>query len=950
MTLPTVIGHEFVCNFGGARGFLSTKALVSCHAYIQYNKFSPVICPHQVNDIEYVWHPQTKSDDQSRINAYVCENGRFCSVALSDVVRTEAPRSLFRMESSESHSTLHLDLTHDDIYTIIERRLVFLCGPRDLVLSDALQRHLDRLDYLDLMDILPWSPVTPLVQEIAKIGTGLGMLILYRGLTHLPLQGCGSRPSPLFAEDNEVVVDAVTGIRSCLADPMLKAPIGFLCDGRLEPDDCMRSLLDNHGRAITAPSPHKYWEFEHHEPWVVAQYFNDFALPPINGECRCINPETGQLKARIEIRSKTDYICDIASKVLQNRFHPIHGPWCSVMLHPGSTLTIRLPAKIVNSTATDGGIDGDIDEDFSALPFSQLPSVYEYETDFMPKDLITLRQLKTVGDINTYDEIPYYEALVGDALELDVSQISQGEVKLKYQLGKPLALRERSNSFFYHWTLISRNESVPDKIRAIVNVAFTFTHRYKMIGCDRGPHSVFDPKLNKRYCSLKSMGNGIGDIYECLFNQMWDRRLAGIHCRPDEDLLPNNCESVGYNLVSNHIMPFTESMRSAMPYPIQGFKVFKLYFTKRDPVGYACICVDQRGYETSRLILESNAHATHTYLVRREEASQTLIPYLLLPWHEVEFSSRWLIRPKPLMLNDVSQKSVTLQVGEHWTMHCEFHPELRNFANNGISKTTWLPKQPEEYYYTVNYTTDGPELFRRRYRDSIATTPGGLKVRYERWYNRPNYHILTINFKMTAVLISKDPLHKKYVPMTFVCGKALQPSDLSTVTGNPSTSGSTSLPNMRSIWSTPRYTWNVVEVAVETTDPHMQGCGVTYASDELFKPETPQLYDADGQPQFGCKIDLQAAKEAAFYCPAPYVLDPPNCFSQVSVGGLVTNVGELSQSLVASRSNHFVILSFDDSLVGPGETLRQTPPLQCRCVTVKGIVLSTIQIENYYAK
>ncbi|GBE59260.1 hypothetical protein, conserved [Babesia ovata] len=150
--------------------------------------------------------------------------------------------------------------------------------------------------------------------------------------------------------------------------------------------------------------------------------------------------------------------------------------------------------------------------------------------------------------------------------------------------------------------------------------------------------------------------------------------------------------------------------------------------------------------------------------------------------------------------------------------------------------------------------------------------------------------------------------------------------------------------------SSPRYTGHVVEVAVKTTDPYMQGCGVTYESTDLFKPETPQLYDANEQPQFGCKIDLNAAKEAAFYCPAPYLLDPPNCFNQVLLDGLVINIGELSMSLVSSHSNHFVILRFDSSLVGPGETLRQTPPLECRCVTIKGVVLSTIQIENYYSK
>ncbi|CDR93807.1 hypothetical protein BBBOND_0101360 [Babesia bigemina] len=99
-----------------------------------------------------------------------------------------------------------------------------------------------------------------------------------------------------------------------------------------------------------------------------------------------------------------------------------------------------------------------------------------------------------------------------------------------------------------------------------------------------------------------------------------------------------------------------------------------------------------------------------------------------------------------------------------------------------------------------------------------------------------------------------------------------------------------------------------------------------------------------------CFYHFKTAKEAAFYCPAPYVLDPPNCFNNVSVNGEVKDLGELSESMFTTRSNHFIILKFDSDNIGPGETLRQSPPLECRCITIKGVVLSTIQIENYYSK
>ncbi|CDR95177.1 hypothetical protein BBBOND_0203340 [Babesia bigemina] len=123
----------------------------------------------------------------------------------------------------------------------------------------------------------------------------------------------------------------------------------------------------------------------------------------------------------------------------------------------------------------------------------------------------------------------------------------------------------------------------------------------------------------------------------------------------------------------------------------------------------------------------------------------------------------------------------------------------------------------------------------------------------------------------------------------------------------------------------------------------MQGCGVTYELDELFKPETPKLYNAEGQ-EIGCKINLQAARKAAFYCPTPYAMDPPGCFNQFYVDGELNDLSEISKSLVPSRTNHFVTLKLNGNRVGPGEELRQSPPLECPCITIKGVVLSTIQI------
>ncbi|GBE62055.1 hypothetical protein, conserved [Babesia ovata] len=952
-----------VCDFSRPQGLLESNALVTCQMDISYFDAATVICPRRVNDTEYVWNPQAALDGHGRLNAYVSDEGTFRSVALPDVVRTESDDKLFWIGSNNSQTELHLDIPIHEVFAITEGRLIFICGPQDLVLSYILQRHLERLGGFPEMQSFPWVPATPLTEEITKIGNALGVVFMNRGNAHLPLQGCGSRPSPLFAPGNEVTVDPITGTRSCVADPMSESPIGFVCEGRLEPEDCMRSLIDESGEVVAAPESHPYWSFVDHRPWVIAKYFNDFALPPFYGECICMDSETGQVKAKIEIRSKNEYVCDIASMIDHNHLNTIRSPWCSVVLHPGSTLTIKLPTQQINSASTgmtsdyaDKDVDMDVDEDLSTVAFSQLPPAYEYETEFLPKDMTTLNQL-SVPYVAIYHEISYHEVLAGDALELDISQMYRGEIKLQYNVGKPLALRSGLNSFRYHLTLTSTNENVPSTIYVIVNISFAFTHEYGIIGCDRRSQGSFDQDISRRYCSMKSVANGIGDVYECSYNKTWNISWAGIHCTPDETLLPGDCEFAAYDLYSNRIIPFPASVRHATVNPIPGFQVlgFKLH---NNPASYACICVDQRGYERSKLIIECNHQETHRYAVRRELASHTLRPHLLIPWHEARLSSEEHTLPKSLMLHHVQQNTITIQAGTTLMLYCEvgvdvlglFDEHVDIHANPIRKVLKWLPDQPEEFYYTANYKPNGPELVRKRYKDSIATTSDGFRVVYDISTANHGYETLKIKYNRRSILVSKDLNHKKYVPITFVCGKTPEPSDLSIVTDNVQSSNAFVQDIPHIIGLPEQYTWHVVNVAVETTDPYMQGCGVTYESTDLFKPETPQLYGAYGQPQFGCKIDLQAAKEAAFYCPAPYLLDPPNCFSQVYVDGIVKNTRDLSQSLVASQSNHFVILSFDGSLVGPGETLRQTPPLECRCVTVRGIVLSTIQIEKYYAK
>ncbi|GBE61639.1 hypothetical protein, conserved [Babesia ovata] len=637
------------CDFGDPPGSLSSNALVACHIDLETVNSATVICPRRVNDTKYAWHPQPYVGNHSHLNAYVSENGNFRSVGISDAVITDAPGDYIWTDSNEANATLHLNLgDYSDIYVITERRLIFICGPRDLVLTNELQRHIDSLNDSRLMVELPWTSTTPLAHEISKIGKGLGVYFLYRDRVHLPLQGCGSRPSPLFASDNEVTVDPVTGIRSCVADPMSETFIGFLYEGRIEPADCMRSFLSNGGKIVTAHEPHYHWDLQNGRHWVVAKYFSGLALSPFSGECVCIDSETGHVTASIEIRPKTNYVCDISSMLERRRANPINGPWCSVVLHPGSTLTIRFPIADGDSVSNDA---------------TQLLPTDKFEVEFLPKDLTTLRQLKTAYDFDVYEEISYNEALAGDALEMNVSQMAQGEVKLKYHADKPLALKGGHNYFMYQWRLKSTNGDVPDKLRAIVKLSLALTHPYHIIGSDRGLRSVFGSSVSKQYNPTKTMESGMGNVYGGGYDLIGDNRKAGIYCRTDEELLPNDCESTAYDLHANRIVPFPGTVYNVTPYPIRGFQIYDMGIQK-SPISYACICVDQRGKETSRLVLEANNEVQQTYKVRRKETSHGLLPYISLPWRKVALILEGPTSTRFIMLQHTSKKSLSYRLAQ----------------------------------------------------------------------------------------------------------------------------------------------------------------------------------------------------------------------------------------------------------------------------------------------
>ncbi|GIX65265.1 uncharacterized protein BcabD6B2_47000 [Babesia caballi] len=459
----TVFNVE-VCDFD-AENSIGDNAAHVC--LITWDDVSPryVHCPRYVGDTEYVWHPKLDTRSKRDVMAYAGDLNGAYQVRISDggSLKSSLPPIFF--EDGEAVTRMKFHASTYSHLVMTEERLLFICGPSDMELSERLLSYLTTHAFQQHDETIPWTADSPIVNELKQDKKGLGLLYITRGMMRFPLRGCGTRPSHFFANRNDVSIDANTGTRSCTVDSMSTYPICFLCEGRLEPPDCMTSVLNERDKVVHVPSP-RNCQTSIVGNSTIAISFSKTSFTPLSGYCRCVDPATGAVKAKIEFRSQREYVCDITSKLFRHRIHRIRGNWCSVVLYPGSSLTIKFPVDQSNFGVPADGSEGAGTKDEGPYPFS---------IDFSPTDLSFMKVGQWSTGIDSIEDVEYHKVLAGDALELDVSQISKGEVKLIYNSGRPLSLIGNINSFFFIWNFVPSPMLNLAAIHALVNVVFVMT-------------------------------------------------------------------------------------------------------------------------------------------------------------------------------------------------------------------------------------------------------------------------------------------------------------------------------------------------------------------------------------------------------------------------------------------------------------------------------------------
>nr|ALR73022.1 hypothetical protein [Babesia bovis] len=926
-----------LCNFDEFAS-INDHAAVVCAAKSSREMTVSIKCPKLVGDVEYSWHPHVINPHTCNVKAYVKVGKDLADVNLSDVLKSEDNEPIWRSEEHLNYHILRITTRYNYHYVMGEDKLMFLCAPKDLDFNSTLTSYILNDIDIDRSHVIDWMDSATLYNELNERKTGLGFFFMNRDYFQQPLQGCGSRSSSLFLDKQLVDVDADTGVRSCEVDPMSSTPIGFLCEGRMEPPECMKYLIDTNGKI--RPNRTERWTLMNRSTLVVAQPLTYLATSLFEGHCLCIDPLTDRVLAKIVVKPRYEYVCDINNMLMKNRVQPIHSFWCSVTLHPGSTLTIRFPPdpNIILSDTTNT---------------STLQAVYPYETQFKPSTLEHLHSYTGTTWNKRLESVPYHDRIVGDALELDLSMSDRGLIRIIYMSGKPLGTIKDYDSILFHWHSVPFNKLIDSMISASISVQLVPTHIYDTTGCDIGQPSVFNPRNMAKYIRPKEYIGNTGLMHDCVVKNFFGVFHTGIYCGSGNTLMPNGCKQTAYSLYSNTEEPIPSSVVRLDLLHVEGMQMFKILTNTETIFSMSCNCVDPRGFVISRLILENPFSETIGLFIRPYNECLNYrdqhLPYIdgsMVSYTRGSVPSKTI----PLL---AQHEKFYLYPGTKYIFKCQyctqdmFHRDNYEYTNRSLKQlaTAWIPRDASTTYFKTEPFGPSIRFISANYEDIIMGEKGGLTFEIKEKYGAYQEH-LVVTYSRGTILISKDESQPTRVTFYFICGILPFMKPLIKERNRLLLSLGSTPPSAKSF---PYGTYKLLELSVETTDPYVHGCGLGFKGETLFRDDTI-TYTEPTSGIKSCVIDLNVNDEGGFYCPPPYIMEPPECFHDVFVGDVVTKLNRISSDLFAFRSSHFSPIRLDRLANNAKKSRKTYPALRCRCVTITGELVSSIVIINYQSK
>ncbi|KAK1442696.1 hypothetical protein BgAZ_302140 [Babesia gibsoni] len=978
-----------------------TKRLIMINGAID-NSFSiRVICPNP-----FVIHPRNNGKEGLKDPlVFAAAAGSLVEVCISNVIPSLYGRPIVRFFKDDKKNGMEIhypgvaSINHITTLDIIRRNATHI-----YLICALPGEHID--DYMkDILHYLKTDRDTYFIRSMREIAftylkernKAMGMVSIdissIKNVTH----GCGSMDTPQFM--NEAHVDKYTNVRSCTVDIMKAPAVGFYCEGKVEPKRCFTTLIDSGTEEEINLLGHLIAKQSSDRKWYFAKYDRKSIRESFHGYCKCVDPYTGETKAKITVMTGMSHECDISALMFKHLTKPIIGNWCDVGLLPGSTLTIKVPINIYDETDPEIG--------YGKLIHSEpvMMNSYIYPQDMNEYFLNPKEIIDKLYPPNKY-ELKSYR--VNAALEIDQSkQNDKGIITIRQLVGMPMSYPASLEGFAYTWNLNTNKDSLAIKdIVAVINITPVPTHEYSMIGCEPPILSVF--RTGDGYTNYK---DDI-EIYKhkirvCQTVPRFGQEY-GLYCPPGHTMRPRNCGRQGYDASLKFIEAWPEFRTSSKNPMVPNMLLMRSTFI-RSSTSYSrsCSCVDGDGIEVSRVVIQSYWHQwlSHTQIgplrnmtliLPTVNTIDSLIEGRNIPEiQEISYSHFPKQNPKILFPGTTSRiecapslytrdANVVNLEGKSKPFLVPSNNTLREESIDTNIHNRWdctgtyrrraclLPLNMDEYVYQEVSTHGEKKLVPVKYSKVLGTNTAGFRtITNTRADNVHDCGFLMLFNPVSSIIVSK--VNENHVYLKYACGRVTKPrkrhdSDLKTDTYDgskylekemismenqsqgmppydPSYSGDATpmTPcDTKATYSETKETrslsvWGVIDIAIPVTDPYLRGCGMTDPSEELFREDTVPIHN-DAGDRVGCEVDI-AEGDASFYCPLPYFTEPTNCIPTTPTGSIrVKQPGE-------SGNEHFYV--FSKTTAGEAqEDLQRTKreSFQCHCITDTGRKMMTIRI------
>ncbi|XP_954957.1 uncharacterized protein TA03640 [Theileria annulata] len=627
---------------------------------------------------------------------------------------------------------------------------------------------------------------------------------------------------------------------------------------------------------------------------------------------------------------------------------------------------------------------------------------YPFFTLLSPIDIKThVNAYNCTSEIVT--QMPISELFGGNSLVIDTSEVDKGILKIERK-NKPLAMKKGIDDIYYYW-ILKYGWSKKPEIVAKINVILAQTHDY-CAGCETVNTGIFynikDAEFCKYHfnlCQKQGIKHNTFDITSHL--------QYGISCSEDERLYPPGYGSIVVDQRLNMVVNANEEIKT-LEYPsIKNFKIFgKKTWQIINIMTFYVSCLDPLGIEKSRLTLYYASYESHTnqgcfnygeYILlipkvsmflppfdhtkyaRRGNNTNSLpetecipIPKNTLMYHlELRQGTKFklsVIKPKPLYLCEeveidhlrtpvISNPNLTIKGVRkgHSFIPSDVYTDA-SYSSNRI-----FPVNLTKYTYRIFAGTDLDYLVPTEYSSMIATNVAGLKLKvlnYNNEFRYPFFENLVLYLPIGSIIIIKSDILTS-VDLIYASGSISEPEKPKSERSKDSLGGestqqattSTGYDKNENEGKEPpsidmrkMEIWGIHSIRVRGTNPWVHGCGVNGPSEDFFK-DTEKIIENGSET--GCRVDIREKEYAGFYCPEPYRVDPPGCFKYAYTGEYSRAVMMKDEILddLWQETNGFRYLKLKRNLRSQVlMTFLKRRPYVCFCRTVKGIMMSKIEV------